>query len=450
MKFAVIGAGIAGLGAAYILGQRHRVRLFERNCYLGGHSNTVDVEIDGRSCPVDTGFIVYNERNYPNLTRLFAHLEVPTESSDMSFAVSVERPGESHALEYGGGSLSQLFAQKRNLHDPRFLGMIADILRFFVGARRLLASGGEHEVTLGAYLARGRYGDAFVYDHLLPMAAAIWSCPFATMLDFPAASFARFLHNHGLLSLANRPRWRTVSGGSREYVRRLTRLFSIDARTAMPAVAVERDGHGVVVRDASGASERFDHVVIATHADEALALLAQPSDEERRLLGAFRYQRNRAVLHRDERLMPHDRRVWSSWNYMAAGGRDSSRRVAVTYWMNMLQNIDWSHQLFVSLNPVVEPRPDMTLRSFDYDHPVFDVGAVRAQAELARIQGVSRVSYCGSYCGYGFHEDALSSAIAVTRGLGVAPPWEIDPAPAPVLAPAEALPGPALAAASDD
>jgi predicted NAD/FAD-binding protein len=449
MKLAVIGAGIAGLGTAYILGQRHLVRVYERNAYLGGHSNTVDVELDGQSRAVDTGFIVYNERNYPNLTRLFGHLGVPTEASDMSFAVSVERPGEACALEYGGGSLQQLFAQKRNLCDLRFMGMIADVMRFFVGARRLLRRDHDHRLSLGEYLAQGRYGDAFIYDHLLPMAAAIWSCPFATMLEYPAASFARFLHNHGLLSLVNRPRWRTVTGGSREYVRRLSNLLSIDARTGIPAVAVERTNCGVSVRDASGAMETFDHVVIATHADEALALLAQPSWDERRLLGAFRYQRNRALLHRDERLMPQDRRVWSSWNYMAAGARDCGRRVAVTYWMNMLQNIDPARPLFVSLNPVLEPRPELLLRSFEYDHPVFDTAAVAAQRQLSMIQG-TRIFYCGSYCGYGFHEDALTSGIAVARALGVAPPWELVPAATPALGPIEPVPAPVLAAASDD
>lgn len=439
MEIAVIGAGVAGLGAAYMLGQRHRVTLYERNSYLGGHSNTVDVDVDGRRVPVDTGFIVYNERNYPNLTRLFGHLAVPTEPSEMSFAVSIAGDDGRAPLEYGGGSLGQLFAQKRNLASPRFLGMIADVLRFFSHARGLIENeaGADADMSLGAFLADGRYGDMFVYDHLLPMAAAIWSCPLQTMLAFPARSFARFFHNHGLLNLTDRPRWRTVSGGSREYVRRLA--AALDARPGQAATAVLRDETGAIVHDNRGGSRRFDQIVIATHADEALTLLDRPSPEEAGLLGAFRYQRNRAVLHSDDRLMPGDRRIWSSWNYMAAGARDAERRVAVTYWMNLLQNIDRAKPLFVSLNPIVEPRPERVYAGFDYDHPIFDAGAIGAQKRLGTIQGRNRVWFCGSYCGYGFHEDALSAAISVARALGAAAPWEVRAAnvnAASALAPA--------------
>lgn len=440
MNVAVIGAGIAGLGAAYMLRRRRRVTLYERNDYLGGHSNTVEVALDGRRIPVDTGFIVYNERNYPNLTRLFAHLAVPTEPSEMSFAVSIESGVGRAPLEYGGGSLGQLFAQKRNLVNPRFLGMIADILRFFSSARGLIDADADPVMSLGAFLARGRYGDMFVYDHLLPMAAAIWSCPLKTMLDFPALSFARFFHNHGLLSLSNRPSWRTVSGGSREYVRLLA--MTLDAERLPAATKVSREGAGVVVRDVRGGSRRFDQVVVATHADEALALLDRPNPDETALLGAFRYQRNRAILHGDDRLMPRDRRVWSSWNYMAVGARDTERRVAVTYWMNLLQNINDAPPLFVSLNPIVEPRPERVHASFDYDHPIFDIAAIDAQKRLDRIQGLNRIWYCGSYCGYGFHEDGLSSAVAVARALGTAPPWETEAANADI--------SPALAPAADD
>lgn len=437
LNIAVIGAGVAGLGAAYMLNQRHRVTLYERNDYLGGHSNTVDIDVDGRRAPVDTGFIVYNERNYPNLTRLFAHLAVPTEPSEMSFAVSIAGDDGRAPLEYGGGSLGQLFAQKRNLASPRFLGMIADILRFFSSARRLVAADADTGMSLGTFLADGRYGEMFVYDHLLPMAAAIWSCPLQTMLAFPALSFARFFHNHGLLSLADRPRWRTVSGGSRTYVRLLA--AALNAHPNLAATAVLRNETGAIVRDSLGGSRRFDQVVMATHADEALALLNRPNSDESNLLGAFRYQTNRAVLHSDDRLMPRDRRVWSSWNYMAAGARDAERRVAVTYWMNLLQNIDCGRPLFVSLNPIIEPRPEHVFASFDYDHPVFDGAAIGAQRHLGRVQGRDRIWFCGSYCGYGFHEDALSSAISVARALGAMPPWEARAAntdTAPALAPA--------------
>lgn len=444
MDIAVIGGGVAGLSAAYMLSRCHTVTLYERNDYFGGHSNTVALDLGGRNVPVDTGFIVYNERNYPNLTRLFAHLNVPTEPSEMSFAVSIADDGNQTPLEYGGGSLGQLFAQKRNLARPRFLGMIADTLRFFSAARALILSNTnvDEPMSLGEFLTKGRYGRAFIYDHLLPMAAAIWSCPLQTMLAFPAVSFARFFHNHGLLSLTDRPRWRTVSGGSQEYVRRL--VSRIDARVGLASYSVSRTTAGVVVRDKCGGSRRFDQAVVATHADEALALLDRPQPAEAQVLGAFRYQRNRAVLHGDTHLMPRDRRVWSSWNYVASGRRDAERRVAVTYWMNLLQNIDRAHPLFVSLNPLVEPRADLTYASFDYDHPVFDAGAMAAQRRLNSIQGADRIWFCGSYAGYGFHEDALTSAISVVRSLGAAPPWEMGAATSAIDVP------PALAPAADD
>ena len=423
--------------------------LFERNGYPGGHSNTVIADWDGTPIAVDTGFIVYNEWTYPNLIALFDHLGVATERSDMSFSVSI---GDG-ALEYEG-SPRGLIAQPSNLLRPRYWSMLADTMRFFRAAPRLLTEN-EADLSLGDWLRRDGYGDAFVSDHLLPMAAAIWSCPVDTMMTFPARTIVRFFANHGLLLLGKRPQWWTVSGGSRRYVARI--LQDIGTPTlADPAVSIARDGDGVTVRTAS-AEGRFDEVVLATHGDEALALLEDPSADERRVLSAFRYQGNRAVLHRDPGLMPRRRGAWASWNYLAEPGGDPARRVSLTYWMNRLQNIDRRFPLFVSMNPLRDPAPELTFGTFDYEHPVFDHAAVAAQSELPSIQGPKRTWFCGSYCGYGFHEDGLKSAVAVARALGADIPWRSEVAPAnragilggmPAHRPTPVA-GPAVAAAGD-
>jgi len=420
MRIAVIGAGISGLGAAWLLSKRHDVTVYERNGYLGGHSNTVDAPHGDKSIPVDTGFIVFNERTYPNLLRLFQHLEVPVKKTEMSFAVSLD----DGRLEYGGKNVWQLFAQHKNWFSPRFHGMVQDLLRFYRTAETLLQSPTARELSLGDYLRLGRYKDAFVDDHLLPMAAAIWSCPAETMRAFPAQSFVRFFVNHGLLEVdtKNRPQWFTVDGGSREYVRRLVADIDGTVTPSRAAVQVRRLGGKAVVRDIDGAEQTFDEVVLACHADEALALLADPTTEERRILGAFRYSKNLAVLHQDKAHMPKRGRVWSAWNYLHDRKR-SDGSVAVTYWMNRLQSLDPSCPLYVTLNPDRPFAPGTELRRFTYDHPIFDAAATQAQGQLPGIQGIANLWYCGSYCGYGFHEDGLASAIAVARALGVAPPW---------------------------
>jgi len=438
MRIAVIGAGISGLGAAWALRRRHDVTLYESADRLGGHSNTVEVTAGGRSVPVDTGFIVYNERNYPNLVRLFGALDVATEPSDMSFAVSI-RDG---ALEYSGTNLAGLIAQKRNLARPRFWRMVADTLRFYREARALLRRADAPDVTLGEFLARGRYSAGFLDDHLLPMGAAIWSTPVAEMLEFPLPTFARFLDNHGLLQLTDRPRWRTVTGGSRRYVARVAAALGPNAIRHAAATRVGRDADGVAVRDALGETRRFDQVVLACHADQALGLLADAEPHERALLGAFRCQPNRAVLHGDPDLMPRRRSVWASWNYLAPEP-DAARRgaVAVTYWMNRLQNLDPALDLFVTLNPPRAPRAALVYGSFDYDHPVFDRAAIAAQRAMASLQGVRRTWFAGAWLGYGFHEDGLASGLAVARALGAPPPWETEatsvPSPKTVM-PAQA------------
>jgi predicted NAD/FAD-binding protein len=417
-RIAVIGTGISGMSAAWLLSQRHDVTIYERDGRLGGHSNTVEVRMPDGVVPVDTGFIVYNEKTYPNLTALFAHLGVVTHPSEMSFAVSLD-DGE---LEYSGTSLNGLFAQRSNVFRPRFWSMLNDLWRFYREAPRDLSSLDDLS-SLEQYLDAGCYGEVFRSDHLLPMAAAIWSASPSQMLQYPAASFIRFHDNHGLLQLRNRPPWRTVAGGSRTYVDALMHRFKDGIRLARGVAAIRRHQDGVEVRDRGGHSDHFDDVVIAAHADQALALLEQPTAEERSLLGAFRYSQNRAVLHGDPVLMPQRKAAWASWNYI--GGRASTENPTVTYWMNALQQLPTAQNLFVTLNPVVEPK--QILHEEHYDHPIFDAAAMSAQRRLWSLQGQDRIWFCGSYFGAGFHEDGLQSGLAAAEALGgVRRPWHVE------------------------
>jgi predicted NAD/FAD-binding protein len=422
LSIAVIGTGISGMSAAWLLSQRHDVTVYEQEGRLGGHSNTVEAPIlGGRSTtPVDTGFIVYNDRNYPNLVALFKHLKVPTKASEMSFAVSVD----DGALEYGTTTFGQLIAQKRNLLRPRFWSMLSDLLRFYREAPSFRESG-DTVTSLGEYLDAGRYGRAFQEDHLLPMAAAIWSTPAGQIRDYPAAAMIRFCDNHGLLKVSNRPQWRTVDGGSREYVKRLTAAYTDRVRLGRGAQHVTRSVEGVTITDAGGECARFDHAVLACHADQALAMLTDPSSEERALLGAFRYTSNETILHSDTVLMPQRKAIWSSWNY-AAGSGGRAQPPCVTYWMNRLQSIPEDNPLFVTLNPVKRPRPDSVIRTEMYEHPVFDQAAIRAQRKIWSLQGQRNSWYCGAYFGSGFHEDGLQAGLAVAEALGgVRRPWSV-------------------------
>lgn len=418
MKIAVIGGGIAGMASAWLLQQRHQVVLLEANDYIGGHTNTVTVPTEHGDLAVDTGFIVFNEPNYPNLTALLNTLGVETRAGDMSFAASLDNG----RVEYGSTGLQALMAG--NLVSLSHYRMLADVPRFNRAARRLIENGRHDAQTLGAFLEQHRLGREFRERYLLPMAAAIWSCPPAQMLEFPALSLARFFANHGLIKLKNRPRWRTLVGGSRSYVQKLFASSEIETRPGNAVTRVERQAGQVRIHTRTGEPETFDQVVLACHADQALALLANPSPREQAFLSRFRYQPNRAWLHTDPALMPKRRATWSSWNYLARSeSAEQAADVSVTYWMNRLQGLPGETDYFVTLNPITEPAPDRVIATFDYEHPVFDREAMAIQPWLASLQGQQATWYAGSYFGYGFHEDALKSAIAVAEAFGIRPSW---------------------------
>ena len=418
-RIAVVGAGISGLASAWLLSQRHAVTLYEAGDYLGGHTNTVDVTLDGVCHPVDTGFLVYNTHTYPNLTALFAHLGVASVETEMSFAVSLEEP----AIEWAGSSLATVFGQKRNLLRPDFWRMLADILRFNRESVAWIEQYPDYGGSLREFLAAGRYSRPFAEWYLLPMAAAIWSCPAGQMLDYPLASFVRFCRNHGLLQVFDRPLWRTVKGGGREYVRKLASHLA-DIRLDTPVRGVRRTDDGLqVITD--GAVAHYDQVVLACHSDQALGLLADAATPaERRLLGAIRYEPNRAVLHSDAALLPRNRALWSAWNYLSSAQELDRRPVSVSYLINRLQPLPFKTPLMVSLNPQREPKAELVIAEFDYEHPIFDGPAIAAQRELPALSGKRGVWFCGAWNGYGFHEDGLKSALQVANGLGCHAPWQ--------------------------
>ena len=421
MHVAVIGSGVSGLSAAWLLSQRHRVVLYEKDDRLGGHANTQHFELDGRKLAADTGFLVYNDLNYPNLSALFSYLDIDTKASDMSFAASLDGGG----FEYSGSSLRGMVAQKSNLLRRRFWTMFRDILRFYRDAPVAVADPRSANLSLGDYLERENYSASFRDDHLLPMGAAIWSMSRRGMLDFPLAVFVRFCANHGLLKLSGRPLWRTVVGGSMQYVSRLADGISGDVRLNTGVARINRTARGVHITDRQGHAEDFDAVVVATHADQALKLLGDASYHERKLLGDIGYQRNIAILHTDETLMPKRRKCWASWNYIQSG--EEEQVVCVTYWLNRLQKLDTDRNVFVTLNPTEPPRDGTIIRSFLYDHPVYDENAVAAQNELWRLQGQNNTWYCGAHFGYGFHEDGLQAGLAVAEALGgVRRPWTCE------------------------
>ena len=450
-RIAVVGSGIAGLSAAWLLNQGHEVTLFEADDRIGGHSHTQIAPTTHGDIAVDTGFIVFNPQTYPNLCALFDNLGVATLDTEMTFAVSLDRgQGKDGRLEYAGTDLGGLFAQKRNLVSPRYWSMLRDLAKFYTRAPKDLAHLGDE--TLGAYLDRLGCGTPFREDHLYPMAAAIWSSDVGDIAGFPAASFVRFCENHGLLKFSNRPTWRTVKGGACEYVAKITAPFADAIRQNCPVRSIRRDDRGVTITSVAG-DARFDDVVIATHADQALTLLADADQDECRLLGAIHYRRNHAVLHSDPALMPLRKRVWSSWNYASESGgamRDGATNqraggpaLSVTYWMNRLQHIPDVTPLFVTLNPVIEPDPSLVHARMDYDHPLLDTAAVAAQQQLWSLQGRRRAWFCGAHFGAGFHEDGLQSGLAVAEQLGgIARPWRVAEPSGRIVATPLAIPQP--------
>jgi uncharacterized protein len=407
MRVAIVGSGISGLVVASRLHREHEISVFEAGAHIGGHTNTVDVAWEGRNYAIDTGFIVFNDWTYPRFISLLNELEVPFQSSNMSFSLRDERTG----LEYNGTSLDSLFAQRRNLFNPSFLWMIREILRFNKSCRELLA-GDDDSLTLGEYLERGGYSRAFREQYIVPMGMSIWSSTERAMLSFPARFFVEFFDRHGFLNVDDRPVWQAVTGGSREYVRKLAAPFRASIRLRTPVVGVRRDAAGVTVRSPQYGAERFDRVVFACHSDQALRILEDASDDERSILGAFPYQQNRAVLHTDERLLPRAPLARAAWNFHLLENRDNRDRdrVALTYDMNVLQSLDAPVRFLVTLNREPDIDASKVLRTIDYHHPVYLPSGVAAQKRRTEISGVNRTAYCGAYWRYGFHEDGVVSA----------------------------------------
>ena len=413
MRIAIIGAGISGLTAAYTLSRRHHVQVFEAAHYAGGHTNTVNVREGKRRLAVDTGFIVFNRYNYPCFSTLLDALGVGSRPTTMSFSVHCERSG----LEYNGSSLGQLFAQRRNLLRPGFYEMLADIRRFNATAPGHLEDGLDDSITVAEYARHEGYGQSFMDYYLLPLGAALWSCDTGRFADFPMRFALEFFDNHRMLQIKGRPQWLTVEGGSRSYVAPLTEPFRQNIHLERPVTRVSRVARGVVVEFAGGASESFDEVILATHADTALALVDGPDEVERGILGHFPYQANDVVLHTDTRLLPDRRRAWGSWNYRIGAGNGMS---TVTYNMNMLQGLDSERTYCVSLNQTEAIDPDQVLRRFSYAHPMFVPGRDEAQRRHQELIRRGGISYCGAYWGFGFHEDGVKSGLAVANAFDMA------------------------------
>jgi uncharacterized protein len=415
-RIAVIGTGISGMGSAYLLHKKHDITLYEKSADIGGHSRTRMVQHGGKSIAVDTGFIVFNHQNYPNLCGMFRHLSVPTEKSDMTFAITINNG----AIEWGGRNPNALFGQRSNLLRPQFWGFVRDIFRF--NARALATAEQHPELTLGELLKKIEVGDWYARYFILPIGGAIWSCSLQQMLSFPAIAFVRFFKEHGLLSVIGQPQWHTVTGGSREYIKRLTFPYKDRILTNCAAVAIKRTGATILISDSTGQTREFDHVILACHGDQALKLLTDATEQEQSVLSTFRYSVNRAVLHKDTSIMPRRRRCWASWVYHSED-ESQSCAIPITYWMNLLQNIDPAYPLFVTLNP---HRPITAEHIFDehvFEHPIYSPESVAAQKRLPEIQGRQNTWFCGAHWRNGFHEDGLASAVAVADAFHVEIPW---------------------------
>jgi predicted NAD/FAD-binding protein len=415
MKIAIVGTGISGLGAAYMLAPHHDLTIYEKNSYIGGHSRTIEVVTGNSTTAVDTGFIVFNDRNYPQLSGLFNHLGVAYEKSDMSFGVSIADGW----LEYGS---DHMFAQYRNILRPRYWRMLADVLRF--NRQAIILVDKYPDITLGKFLDRINMGGWFKNHYLLAMGAAIWSCPVETIMQFPARTYLQFFKNHGLLTLNDHPQWYTVTGGSREYVSKLTAGFKEKIRLNCGVSKLFHNNGKFSILDDSGNEEIFDQVIFACHANQTLSIIDQPSTDEVEILGAFSYQENTIIVHSDTDFMPKNKKCWSSWVYLSGGDPEDNPTVSLSYWMNNLQNLDPDYPIIVTLNPGSRLTEDKIFEEHVFSHPVFDLDAIKAQGKVKKIQGKRGLWFCGAYQQYGFHEDGLCSAVNIAQEFKVTIPWD--------------------------
>ena len=421
-RVAIIGSGISGLVCAYFLNKDYDIKFYEKNDYIGGHSNTVDVNYEGKKIAVDTGFIVFNHQTYPNLKAFFELLDVAYEKSQMSFAVKIDNS----KIEYAGTNLNAVFAQRKNLLNPRFIKMLMDIMRFNKMAQNLLNQERDLDYSMINFLRDLKVGKYFRDYYLLPMASAIWSTPLDKINDYPATSFVRFFKNHGLLTVSDQPQWLTVSGGSRQYVKKVCAEFNdkISLNNAVQNIYQNAEKKWVV--ESQKSTEIFDKIVVATHADQALNFLKNPTQKQTEILSSFTYQKNLAVLHKDCAVMPKAKKAWASWVYShnSLAKNLAKNNLSVSYWMNNLQNINQSYPLFVTLNPNIEINPKNIFAQFEYEHPIFDAKAVKAQARIDEIQGQDEIYFCGAYQSFGFHEDGISSALRVLNKMQIKAPWQ--------------------------
>ena len=416
-NIAIIGSGIAGLGIAYLLYPHHTIKMYEQNNYIGGHSRTIDIHTPEGEIAVDTGFIVFNKRNYPLLSSLFAHLNVAVEKSDMSFGASINNG----CLEYGSMNLKNIFAQKSNMLNLKFLVMIKDIVKFNKNARSYLEC--DPVITLKDCLKALQLGEWFQKYYLLPMGGAIWSTPISSMLEFPAKTFIRFFENHGLLTINNHPQWYTVKNGSKEYIKYLTEKFSDNIFLSHGVTKVVRNNNTVTVYDDKGGIENYDEIIFACHADQALKMIEKPSEKELNLLSHFIYQPNRMVVHSDTSFMPKRKKAWASWVYLSENQDDHNSHISLSYWMNNLQALKTKTPIIATLNPTREPLKNLIYDEYFFEHPVFDAAAIKAQEKIEDIQGKNHFWFCGAYQRYGFHEDGLWSAVNIAEKMGIKPSW---------------------------
>ena len=417
MKIAIIGSGISGMAVSYLLNQQHDITLYEKEHYIGGHSRTISIDVNHKNIDVDTGFIVFNKRNYPHLTALFRHLNIDVAKSDMSFGVSINNGW----LEYGTKKLYHIFAQKNNIWRLKYWQMLGDILKFNNNAKAFINQ--YPNATMGEFIHELKMGEWFQRYYLIAMGAAIWSTSYHQMLDFPAKSMIDFFDNHGLLTVNDQPQWYTVRGGSRQYITKLTQSFHDKIRLNCGVTKVQRKKKNVIVTDDKGQTEQYDHVIFACHSDQALKLIDSPNDQEQQILGNIRYHANHVITHSDINLMPKCRTLWASWVYLSNQRYDNEPAVSLSYWMNSLQPLDTDKPIIVTLNPSHRPDPSLTYDEHIFMHPMFDGNAITAQQRINDIQGKDKLWFCGAWQGYGFHEDGLKSAVRIADKFNISLPW---------------------------